>query len=196
MNTLIAIYPYKYKGLWVFDDERAGLVKEPFVSGADIIIDRMTAHIPGAENGFRLLFSANPFRVPPPLFNGAERTLAATGTTAASWIERGGCARHCSSTLTLHRRPFTRGLKRRTPNKRPPAELGTLGSVRLTDLSTIVVSMKRLAAISQRLQARQILLSQRPAPMLSRPHAFDLSCARAARLRCDRRGTTGGEEDS
>ena len=61
MNELVALYPYKYQGFWVFDDERVGLVQEPFVSGADTIIDRMTQHIPGAENGFRLLFSANEF---------------------------------------------------------------------------------------------------------------------------------------
>ncbi len=61
MNTLIAIYPYKHEGLWVFDDEKVGLVREPFISGADVIIDRMTAGIPVAEQGFRLLFSAGPF---------------------------------------------------------------------------------------------------------------------------------------
>ena len=61
MNELVALYPYKYQGFWVFDDERVGLVQEPFVSGADTIIDRMTQHIPGADNGFRLLFSANEF---------------------------------------------------------------------------------------------------------------------------------------
>ena len=61
MNTLIAIYPYKHRGLWVFDDEKAGLVQEPFVSGADQIIDAMTKNIPGAEEGFRLMFSAGPF---------------------------------------------------------------------------------------------------------------------------------------
>lgn len=61
MNTLIAIYPYKYQGLWVFDDAKVGLAQEPFVSGADVIIDRMTSGIPGAEKGFRLLFSATPF---------------------------------------------------------------------------------------------------------------------------------------
>ena len=61
MNELVAIYPYKHHGLWVFDDERVGLVQEPFVSGADTIIDRMTQHISGAEDGFLLLFSANPF---------------------------------------------------------------------------------------------------------------------------------------
>jgi hypothetical protein len=41
MNGLIAIHPYKAKGMWVFDDPAVGLRQEPFVSGADAIIDRM-----------------------------------------------------------------------------------------------------------------------------------------------------------
>jgi len=61
MNILNAIYPYKFEGLWVFDDAQVGLVQEPFISGADTIIDDMTSNIPGAESGFRLLFSAQPF---------------------------------------------------------------------------------------------------------------------------------------
>ena len=55
------IRPYKVSGLWVFDDERVGLVQEPFVSGADIIIDHMVRDIPDADSGFTLLFSTNPF---------------------------------------------------------------------------------------------------------------------------------------
>ncbi len=61
MNSIIAIHPYKHEGLWVFDDEKAGLVQEPFVSGADTVIDRMVAGIPDAEKGFTLIFSAGPF---------------------------------------------------------------------------------------------------------------------------------------
>ncbi|MES2572574.1 MAG: DUF6717 family protein, partial [Verrucomicrobiota bacterium] len=47
--------------MWVFDDPSVGLRQEPFVSGADTIIDVLTAEIPGAANGFKLLFSAHPF---------------------------------------------------------------------------------------------------------------------------------------
>lgn len=61
MNVLLVIHPYKYDGMWVFDDERVGLVQEPFVSGADTIIDRMVEGIPNAEGGFSLVFSAHPF---------------------------------------------------------------------------------------------------------------------------------------
>ncbi len=61
MNAIIAIHPYKYEGLWVFDDEKVGLVQEPFISGADEIIERMVESIANAESGFTLLFSAAPF---------------------------------------------------------------------------------------------------------------------------------------
>jgi len=61
MNSLIAIFPYRYRGFWVFDDLAVGLIQEPFVAGEDVIIDRLTAHIPDAAGGFRLLFSATPF---------------------------------------------------------------------------------------------------------------------------------------
>jgi hypothetical protein len=61
MNSIVAIHSYKYEGMWVFDDPVAGLSQEPFVSGADVIIDRMVTSIPNAESGFTLLFSSNPF---------------------------------------------------------------------------------------------------------------------------------------
>ncbi len=62
-NALNVIHPYKWEGLWVFDDERVGLNKEPFVEGADTIIEKALAMkgIPEAEKGCRLLFSAGPF---------------------------------------------------------------------------------------------------------------------------------------
>ena len=61
MNAISVIVPYKYEGTWVFDDPAVGLVREPFVSGIDVMLDRLTANIPNAEKGFRLLFSAKPF---------------------------------------------------------------------------------------------------------------------------------------
>jgi hypothetical protein len=61
MNSIRIIVPYKFEGMWVFDDPAVNLVREPFVAGIDQIIDRLVATIPGAEQGFRLLFSASPF---------------------------------------------------------------------------------------------------------------------------------------
>jgi hypothetical protein len=61
VNTINVISPYKYLGIWVFDDASVGLLQEPFVEGADVIIDRCVEGIPNAEGGFLLLFSAAPF---------------------------------------------------------------------------------------------------------------------------------------
>ena len=61
MNSISIIAPYKYEGAWVFDDPNTGLVREALVAGIDVMIDRLVADIPGAEKGFRLLFSATPF---------------------------------------------------------------------------------------------------------------------------------------
>jgi hypothetical protein len=48
MNALFVILPYKLEGMWVFDDAATGLVREPFISGADKILDVLTEHIPDA----------------------------------------------------------------------------------------------------------------------------------------------------
>jgi hypothetical protein len=61
VNSLGIIAPYKYEGMWVFDDPAVGLTREPFVSGIDTMIDKLVASIPDATSGFRLLFSATPF---------------------------------------------------------------------------------------------------------------------------------------
>lgn len=61
MNSIRVIHPYKYEGVWVFDDEKVGLLQEPFVAGADDIIEKLVANIPNAENGFSLIFSDMPF---------------------------------------------------------------------------------------------------------------------------------------
>jgi hypothetical protein len=61
MNAIDIILPYKHTGVWVFDDTRFGLLQEPFVAGADVMIDRITADIPNAEDGFTMTFSATPF---------------------------------------------------------------------------------------------------------------------------------------
>lgn len=60
-NAMMVIFPYRHNGLWVFDDDAAGLVKEPFVFGVPEMIDRIVEKIPSAEQGFQLLFSASPF---------------------------------------------------------------------------------------------------------------------------------------
>lgn len=61
MNAINVIAPYRYLDMWVFDDPRVGLVAEPFVGGADTMIDRVTGDIPEASSGFVMVFSGTPF---------------------------------------------------------------------------------------------------------------------------------------
>jgi len=61
MNSMFVIAPYQYERMWVFDDPSVGLYREPFVSGADVMLERLAANLPNADKGFRLLFSAKPF---------------------------------------------------------------------------------------------------------------------------------------
>ncbi len=61
VNSLMVIVPYKYEGMWVFDDPAVGLQKEPFIAGIDTLIDKATASIPDAQHGFRAIFSATRF---------------------------------------------------------------------------------------------------------------------------------------
>ena len=60
-NAIMVISPYWSNGTWVFDDERTGLVREPFLAGVPEMIDVLVEGIPTARDGFRLTFSANPF---------------------------------------------------------------------------------------------------------------------------------------
>jgi hypothetical protein len=71
-NSIFVIKPYKYNGQWVFDDQDRNLVREPFVAGADTMIDRATADIPNADKGFLAIFS-------PESFPGAEIVLEWVG---------------------------------------------------------------------------------------------------------------------
>lgn len=68
MNAINVIAPYRHNGMWVFDDPSKGLDKEPFVAGADTLIDKATAHIADAASGFVMVFSGDEFP-------GAERKL-------------------------------------------------------------------------------------------------------------------------
>ena len=57
-NSIFSIRPYRYSGMWVFDDDRVGLVKEPFVEGMPEIIDYILAQKGLPQTSFNLLFSA------------------------------------------------------------------------------------------------------------------------------------------
>lgn len=61
-NEINIIKPYRFETAWVFDDERVGLEREPFICGADALIDAALAEsgMPDVQS-FLLLFSAAPF---------------------------------------------------------------------------------------------------------------------------------------
>lgn len=65
MVNILALYPYRDSDHdnWVFDDERTGLHREPFVMGiTDMITRVVTARgIKDANDGFTLAFAADPF---------------------------------------------------------------------------------------------------------------------------------------
>jgi hypothetical protein len=59
MNAINVIAPYKWVGMWVFDDPRVGLEKEPFVAGADTMIEMIAADIRRVSNRWRLNIAPN-----------------------------------------------------------------------------------------------------------------------------------------
>ncbi len=62
-NAIMVIYPYKQGGLWMIDDEKTGLYKEPLIEGTDRMIDRVLAikALKSPEAGFKLIFSSEEF---------------------------------------------------------------------------------------------------------------------------------------
>ena len=101
-NALNVIFPYKYEGMWVFDDADAGLDKEPFVEGADVIIDRAleAKGVTNADAGFRLLFSAGEFPRYDVKFTWLRAADGGNYYAAEGSNLEGGSVRLSSSTLT------------------------------------------------------------------------------------------------
>lgn len=61
--TVYTIIPYKLNVQWMFDDERFGLVGEPFAFGSDRLMSRFSfVHADGADR-FRLTMSSPPLPV-------------------------------------------------------------------------------------------------------------------------------------
>jgi hypothetical protein len=58
---VLVLEPYREDGTWLFDDPATGLRREPFVGEVNRMLDRLSAGIPDAPQGFRLLFSTQPF---------------------------------------------------------------------------------------------------------------------------------------
>jgi hypothetical protein len=62
-NSIMTISPWREHGTWMFDDERVGLEREPFVDDVNWYIDKVCDHagLISPEEGISLLFSPNPF---------------------------------------------------------------------------------------------------------------------------------------
>lgn len=75
-NALFSIQPFVHNGMWVFDDEARGLDKEPFVMGADTLLDKVYHAYSRPEGDWdvnSIVFSATPLPE-------ADITMRATST--------------------------------------------------------------------------------------------------------------------
>lgn len=90
MNAINIIAPYRYLDMWVFDDARVGLSAEPFVGGADTMIDQVTADIPNAQDGFIMVFSGTPFPGHQFRLDWKRKSEAETYITPRHWMRRVG----------------------------------------------------------------------------------------------------------
>lgn len=64
-NSIMVLKPYRWEGMWVFDDDKTGLVREPFVSGVpeilESLLEKQGIPLEIAAKGFRPIFSAAAF---------------------------------------------------------------------------------------------------------------------------------------
>ena len=60
-NAIHSLVLYRHGTDWVFDDKERGIVKEPLVAGIDLVLDTLTADMPGAKAGVQVRFAADPF---------------------------------------------------------------------------------------------------------------------------------------
>lgn len=61
MNAIHVIHPRWEDGALVFDDRERGLLREPFVAGADTALGHLAARVDGCSKGFTLIFSDSEF---------------------------------------------------------------------------------------------------------------------------------------
>lgn len=119
MNSLLLIHPYKLSDTWVFDDPAVGLRQEPFVSGADHIMDLLSADIPTAATGFKLVFSAHPF---PEYQARFVRGRSEHGGTWYSWPDRKVEGWLCPALFKYFKEAPAEIYAQASASKRPSAE--------------------------------------------------------------------------
>ena len=61
MNQINVIAPYRHLGGWAFDDDATGLLREPFVAGADVAIDKIVNQLGIKGDKIKMIFSAGEF---------------------------------------------------------------------------------------------------------------------------------------
>lgn len=60
-NAIQVIFPYQDHGVWMFDDQAKGLVREPFICGIPEMVELLVAKIQDPDKGFALYFSNRQF---------------------------------------------------------------------------------------------------------------------------------------
>ena len=60
-NSIFRILVHRKNGIWVFDDDRFGIVGQPFVFGADLILEKMAAQSGLSGECLNLVFAGIPF---------------------------------------------------------------------------------------------------------------------------------------
>ena len=61
MNSIHRILVRVVEGIWIYDDASFGVLEQPFVFGADLILEKMVAQVEGARGRLNLVFSSIPF---------------------------------------------------------------------------------------------------------------------------------------
>jgi hypothetical protein len=114
-----SVFPFKHCGQWVFSDASVGVHYEPFVRGADELIDDLVLELEAPERGFRLNFSSLPFKGGPRNWRGSSLRVAALGTWIARPGLRRGCA-PCSPVIGRNRLSGFTPAPSNFPSKSPP----------------------------------------------------------------------------
>ena len=60
-NSIHRVLVQAVDGLWVYDDASFGVREQPFVFGADLILEKMAAQVEGIGDRLNLVFSSIPF---------------------------------------------------------------------------------------------------------------------------------------
>ena len=60
-NSIYRVLVRVVDGLWVYDDSKFGVREQPFVSGMDLILERMVEQVEKVEDRLNLVFASIPF---------------------------------------------------------------------------------------------------------------------------------------